>query len=409
MKRFGNIAKKHGFFAPAAVIFLLPQTSFATELGDGNAKAEGTVRLATISRDNAGTLSDTYATAAGAMVNLSSPSYHGFSAAVAAYGSLKFPFASGSYAEGTLNPDFFDASGGSFAYLGEGYLRYARKDGIEILLGRQQIHTPLILSSDIRLLPDTFEGAVGRYDWSENIRLEGGYVRRWAGYDSGSDISRFKPTFDAGGSSVMAGLHASWEDAAVQGWGYRFGDVADAVYADAVYTAALSPTDTVELSVQGAHFYEREGGDGTKSGVQGSLYGLQAKYVHPQVVLAFAYNQAINEEGKAVINGLGNGPYYTSKEEWSLSGMEDGRAACFSVEIPIRHGWGEGLTLAANYETFKSTPARTDVREWDLIAMYEYGDRIRADASYVIIDDRFSDGGTDQGYHRVLMRMHYMF
>jgi len=59
-------------------------------------------------------------------------------------------------------------------------------------LGRQKQDTPLNDRDDIRMLPNTFEAAIIRYDGLKDFVFAGGYIDSWAGYDSGQDISHFK-------------------------------------------------------------------------------------------------------------------------------------------------------------------------------------------------------------------------
>jgi hypothetical protein len=86
-------------------------------------------------------------------------------------------------------------------------------------IGRQLIDTPLANTDDIRMHPNTFEAAIATYSGIDKTTLIGGCIKRWAGYDSGDDISEFKRLNrgNSNGSSLFGVTNESIENLALQG------------------------------------------------------------------------------------------------------------------------------------------------------------------------------------------------
>jgi hypothetical protein len=239
------------------------------------------------------------------------------------------------------------------------------------------------------------------------MTLQGGYITRWAGYDSGDDISQFKKfTDNSSGVAVVGIVNESVETLAFQGWYYNIDELSNAVYADATYAIPFSETMGLELSAQAANFSEKK-----SSGMDGNVYGIGAAFNVGVLTLGAAYNKASNDEGKTISNGLGGGPYYTSMEEMTIDGLEDAKAYQLRGEMEMSGIGIEGLNFAAAYGVFKSTPANVKITEIDLVAVYKMSDTLSTDVSYAKIEDRNNNfnAGDDAGYSRFLARLNYTF
>ncbi len=373
-------------------------------------KASGQIRAAYVSQDNA-VDTDTYGTSLGGVLKYETADWNGLKLGVGAYVSQKLHFSTGNADEGKANPDLFGENTSSYAYVGEAYLDYTMDD-LNLRVGRQLIDTPLADTDDIRMHPNTFEAAIATYTGFEGTTLVGGYVTRWAGYDSGNDISKFKKLAGAesNGAAVIGVINESIENLAVQGWYYNIDKLADTFYTDATYAIPFSETMGLELSGQYTHFSEKKA-----SGMDGSVYGIGAAFNVGALTLGAAYNKASNDEGKSVSNGFGGGPYMTSMEEMTIDGFEDAKAYQLSVELDLADMGLEGLVFTALYGDFKSTPVDMKVKEIDLIAAYEISEALSAEVSYAMIDDKnkntFDNNGTpdDGGYDRLLVRLNYNF
>jgi hypothetical protein len=373
-------------------------------------KASGQIRAAYVSQNNE-VDQDTYGTAIGGILKYETADWNGLKLGVAAYVSQKMGFATGDDAK--TNLDFFDEEGKSYAYVGEAYIDYTL-DALNLRVGRQQIDSPFADTDDIRMHPNTFEALIATYSGIEGTTLVGGYVTRWAGYDSGDEKSTFKELDGVNGESdgvvVIGALNESIENLAVQGWYYGADKIADLYYADAAYAIGFSETMGMELSAQYARFNEKR-----DSGVDGNVYGIGAAFNAGSLTLGAAYNRGSNDEGKVPPIGFGGGPYMTSMEEMTIEGMEDVKAYQLSAELDLAAAGLEGVTLTALYGDFKSTPMEMHVKEIDVIAVFEISEAISGDISYAVIEDKnkntLNDGVDDYdgGYDRFLVRLNYSF
>lgn len=367
-------------------------------------KATGHIRAAHVGNDyDAG--GNNYTTAIGGELKYETAAWNDLRLGVAVYISQKAGFATGDDAK--INGDFLDENKNSYAYIGEGYIDYSRDD-FTLHVGRQLLDTPLADTDDIRMNPNTFEAAIATYNGIEGTTLVGGYVTRWAGYDSGDDKSTFKKLggAESNGVVVVGALNKSVENFTLQGWYYGIDRVANAFYADTTYVVALNDMAEAELSAQYVSFSEDKA-----SGVDGNAYGLGINVNVGMLTVGASYNSVSNDDGKIIVNGYGGGPYLTSMEEWTIDGMEDAKAYQLSGEFDFGSLGINNMTLTALYGVFKSVPLETKVREWDIIAVYAISEAVTMDASYAKINDCYdnADNGADAGYSRFLARINYNF
>lgn len=373
-------------------------------------KISGQLRAAHITQNNAVDI-DTYGTAVGGLLKYETGSWNDFTLGTAVYVSQKVRFLSGNLDEGKANNDLFANNASSYAYLGEAYIDYSAND-FTLRIGRQTIDTPFADTDDVHMHPNSFEAIMATYTGLEKNILVGGYIKRFAGYDSGDDISVFKRLdgLDSRGAAFFGITDERVENLALQGWYYKIDTIANAIYADGVYTMAVNETINVELSAQYGHFSEEQ-----NSNVDGDVYGIGAKGSIGMVTMSAAYSKVCNAEGKKVINGFGGGPYYTSMEEMTIDGMEDARAYKLNGELDMSEIGLEGLKMSASYGSFKSTPMNWSVHESDFIVAYQINEAITAQMSYAFINDNnknILNNGTndyDGGYNRLFLRLDYNF
>jgi imipenem/basic amino acid-specific outer membrane pore len=386
-------------------------------------KTENQLRISYVDQDNA-IDTDTYGTSLGGMLKYETGEWNGLKLGVAGYLSQKIHPATGSFDDGKANPDLFGEDTASYTYVGEAYVDYTVSD-FNLRIGRQLIDTPLADTDDIRMHPNSFEAAIASYSGLEGTTFVGGYVTRWAGYDSGDDISKFKKLAgdESDGALVLGIVNESVENLSLQGWYYGIDKLADAFYADATYTIPFSETMGLELAGQYTYFDESNDALDTTTGlytvpsnVDGRVYGVSAALNVSGITLGAAYNKASNHDGKVVVNGFGGGPYFTSMEEMTIEGYEDVKAYQLSAELDMGIAGVDGLTFTTLYGNFKSTPANMHVKEIDLIVTYEIKEGLVAEVSYAKVDDKNNnmlDDGTgtlyDGGYDRFLARLSYNF
>lgn len=367
-------------------------------------KASGQIRAAHIANGyDAG--GNDYATALGGELKYETAPWNNLKLGIAAYISQKVGFATG---ENTLtNGDIFDENKNSYTYIGEAYFDYSAND-FSLRVGRQRINTPLADTNDIRINPNTFEAAIATYNGIKGTMVQGGYVIRWAGHDSGNDKSTFKKLAgpDSNGAVVIGALNESIENLAVQWWYYRIDRVADVLYTDATYTLAFNETADIELIAQYITFNEDKA-----SMVDGHVYGVGIAMNGGILTLGAAYNRTLNDDGKVSVNGFGNGPYFTSMQEWSIGNMEDAKAYQFNSGLNMGFLGVEELTLNTLYGVFKSSPLDAKVKEVNLMSTYKMSEVMILDATYakIINCNNNVEGGTDNGYSRFLTRINYKF
>jgi hypothetical protein len=369
-------------------------------------KISGQVRAAYINQDNA-LDADTYATSIGGILKYETATWNDIKLGIAGYTSQKIDFATGN--NESANNDFFGNNAKSYIYLGEAYIDYSTDD-FALRVGRQQIDTPFAQTDDIRMLPNTFEAAFATYKVADEVTLLGGYLKRFAGYDSGNDISEFKKLdgVDSNGALVLGVVNESVENLAVQGWYYGINNVTNILYTDATYSVALNESMGLEFAGQFGHFNETK-----NSGVEGNVYGIGVSFNVDMLTVGAASNVVSNNNGKTIVNGFGGGPYYTSMEEMTINGLEDARAYRLNAEIDMTKAGIEGLKLATLYGDFRGKTQGLDakVTEFDIVAGYTLNDNICADMSYAMIDDKNKNNNTatDGGYDRFLIRINYSF
>ncbi len=379
-------------------------------------KVTGNIRFAYIDQDNHATgVSDTYGTSIGGQLKYETAKLHHVSLATSAFISQKVDALSGDASKNELNPDFFDADGKSFVYLGEAYIDYS-KDNFDLRIGRQKMDTPLNDRDDIRLLPNTFEAVMAGYGGIEQTVIVAGYINRWAGYDSGDDISVFKNMpggVDANGDAIkgvfLAGvMNESIENIELQAWYYDFDKTAGVLYAEGMYAAEYESGMGVETGVQYSHYSEK-----SASGIQGNVYGGVVTLGYSGVSLSAAFNVVNAKRGKSMILGYGGGPYFTSMEEWTIDGMNDGEAYVFGTEIDLGKIALDGLSFAYAYGRFhgnsQTTADSSSVEEHNAIISYAFADNLDFELSYADVQDRENSGVNDVGYDRVLARLNYYF
>lgn len=370
-------------------------------------KVSGQIRAAYVNQDNA-LDPDTYGTSLGGQLKYETGAWNDIKLGVAAYISQKLPFATGNGEK--ANNDLFANNADSYVYLGEAYVDYSIND-FSFRIGRQQIDTPLADTDDIRMHPNTFEAAIATYKGFEGTTIVGGAVKRFAGYDSGNDISEFKKLdgADSRGAAIAGIINESVENLAVQGWVYSIDNMTNILYTDAVYTVPLSETTGLEFAGQFGHFNEKQ-----NSGIDGNVYGVGASFNIDMITVGVAYNKATNDNSKAIVNGFGGGAYYTSMEEMTIDGLEDARAYQINTQLDMSNAGIEGLTLAVLYGNFKGKMQGLDakVTEYDVVVAYTLNENICADMSYASLNDKnknSSETGTDGGYDRFLVRLNYSF
>jgi hypothetical protein len=316
-----------------------------------------------------------------------------------------------------VNGDFFDANQDSFTYVGEAYIDFGRKN-IHLRVGRQKLDTPLNDRDDIRMLPNTFEAVMAGYSGIRDTILVAGYINRWAGYDSRDDISKFKDLpgdIDANGEHgkgvMIAGvINKSIENMELQAWYYDLDKETGILYADVVYAIEYANGLATEAAVQYGNYAEK-----SSSTIEGDVYGGSLSVGYEGITLSAAFNRVEASDGKHITIGRGGGPYFTSMEEWTIYGMNDGEAYVCGTEVDCSKMLFEGLNLTYVYGKFngndqtKIIAGASKVEEHNLIMSYVLAENTDLEISYADVNDKTNSGVNDVGYDRVLVRANYTF
>jgi len=143
--------------------------------------------------------------------------YHGFKAKITGAGATDF----GLNDKEDENRNFvFKQGGDSYAILQEAYIEYDSKEH-NVLVGRNEIVTPMIDKDDWYMLADSFEVGVYRYKGLKSSTIWAGYFAKMAGvWDSGADGTKFETMADA--SFVGAEDKANASDGGVYFGAYEF-------------------------------------------------------------------------------------------------------------------------------------------------------------------------------------------
>ncbi len=381
-------------------------SSFDKAFEQGN--VSGNIRVAYINQDNA-IGADSYATSIGGELKYETAKFYHTSFALSTFISQKVSPLSGDFDKDELNLDFFDSDGSSFAYLGEAYIDYNYKN-FDVRIGRQKLDTPLNDRDDIRMVPNTFEAVTIGYGGIEDFVFMAGYITRWAGFDSGEDISAFKDipgdisaTGEHGSHAYLAGvMNSSVENLDLQAWYYDFDKLAGVLYADAVYESNYNDNIPLSLGLQYAHYHEK-----SSSMVEGNVYGVNFATGYNIFNISAAYNSVDTQNGKIIVIGHGGGPYFTSMEEMTIDAISNAQAYVVSADMELF----QNLTLSYAFGHFDGKDGLSDVEyeENDVILAYQFYEKLDVEASYADINDKKNSGSGDTGYKRGLVRLNYNF
>lgn len=257
------------------------------------------------------------------------------------------------------NGDFFGSDGESYAILGEAFIQ-GNFGSTEIKAGRFEFDSPYADTDDIRMVPNTFSGAVLSNNDIANTTLYAAYLDQWAGVDSETpedftELNGDKGIFAAG--AVFEGI----DNLALQGWYYHGSDFASLVYAEAMYE--------IGDLVLGVQFGTQSDDTIDNSGPDGDVYGVVASYTLNDFTVSAAYNDVSG----TITNGFGGGPFFTSSADHTIGDVLDQNAMAAGVD----YTGIDKLTLSFLHVAFDQGADETD-----LTATYEFSDEMNIEAIY---------------------------
>lgn len=353
-------------------------------------------------------------TAVGGFVSLESPKYYGFSADATLYISQRLWGLNPSNNALVNTAPYDDTSG--FVYFGEAALQYSYADVLTLRAGRLRLQTPFADEDDIRMAPDTFEGAAGTFGMNDmTVQLLA--LRRWAGYDSTDDSgnqSSFKEfTQGSKGAAALGLVYSQNDECEFNGWVYVADKLFDLGYLEAAGHHYFVPSLHLEWGVQYAQMAARDA-----SGIEGSVYGAMAIFHADNIYFGGAYNAANVVSGSFVTNGFGGGPYYTSLDESTIAGVSEFAPGHDLTAYRVgggadiswwRHGEDDGLHLEAVYGRFDLSDTDIAVKESDVMVWFGWGASLRLDALYANFDIDNTPDLDYSDFQRYWVRLDYSF
>ena len=314
-----------------------------------------------------------------------------------------------------LNSELFSADGDSYVYLGEASLAY-ESAVVQVKAGRIRIDTPYAGSDDIRMSPNSFEGAWTHIDISENWQAEAYYLTRWAGTDSGDDQNVFK-SFVEDGNGVAGGAltYMLDEDNELSLWYYNVDRESDILYAEGTGEVYFSDAFHMEWGVQGAHITER-----ADSGIEGDVIGAMLIADYDFVYLGAAYNYVFEDDGNTITDGFGGGPYYTSLDEQTIGAIsalspgEDLRVYRLALGFDFSTMGADRLNLEFVHGHFVLESSPAEAVENNVVVTYAITDRWSFESIYANIDMRNVDYALVENqefrdFQRLVTRLGYAF
>lgn len=171
----------------------------------------------------------------------------------------------------------FDVDKKPYSILGEAALEY-RNGSSTLLLGRQEIDTPIVSTYDYRIIPNLFEAYTYINKDIKNTSITLSYITKMSGLDGLVSFKRFESmsqqtytslsmtnlsTVDSNNGDTLDISKISGDQGVlmsgivydngikIQGWNYYCKDVIDEFYADLVLPYELTPNIITTIEVQG--------------------------------------------------------------------------------------------------------------------------------------------------------------
>ena len=356
------------------------------------------------------------ATAFGGEFGFNTASFYDFSFHLSAYVSQGINSLNPSHDE--RNEDFYDVNGKSFIYIAEASLDY-NSEYFQTRLGRVRVDTPYANSDDIRMAPNTFEGAWANIDYTPTLKTQLLYFNKWAGYDSQDEHEdvlesqhEFKNLVDDD-SFGMVGASLTYEyakNSEASFWYNYIDSMAAIAYAEVVGIYFIDGENIhMDYGVQVSNISELD-----DSNVDGNVLGAMAIMHYKGAFLGGAYNISYSDEGKYVTNGFGGGPYYTSLDEATISAISEGASglsASNNNAEAFRIGGGyefeniglDGLVVELVYGELYNDNGK--IKEKDAILTYEVGERWYLEAIFT----NYWSSCDNNTFDRALVRLDYNF
>lgn len=285
------------------------------------------------------------------------------------------------------HPEFYGSDEDGISMVSEAYGKYIAK-GWSLKGGRFLIDTPHADSDDIRMIPNAFEGVEGVYE-SNGSKIVFAHLSKMAGWESGDEISSFKPLYQVLGlkrkTDGMNILGIAYSDYEL--WLYNIDEIANVLYMQAGYIF-----DEFSVNIQAD--LARDTGSALLGEIQSDLFGMMVQYDMSHLHLSVALNRVFGDT--AAIFSFGGGPYFTSMEDQTIDAAgKDAKAYTFGMEYEY-----EDFVFGVAAGKFEGDRYKTT--ETDLSLSATLTKNAHFECVYAKVDDRIDDGDLD--LFRIIMK-----
>ncbi|RLA36671.1 MAG: hypothetical protein DRQ64_09945 [Gammaproteobacteria bacterium] len=239
-------------------------------------------------------------------------------------------------------------------------------------LGRFEMNTPYINKGDIRMIPNSFQGAGLAHKFNEKWAMSGAYITRVKDRTS----TDFEKAYDRAGLDGDEGIGAAGiryrDEAGHDGgvYGYYAPDVLKMLYGEYNHHLELNEHSRLVLSAQYTH--QSSNGDELGGDFSGEHYGTKLLWETPVVNATFAYTLYDGDKLRA---NWGSVPGYTSVmvNDFNRTGE---RAYLLGVDKDLAvwnlPGWNIGTNLTTGNTDDSGGDASPDQSEWNLNLKYTF-------------------------------------
>jgi len=338
-----------------------------------------------------------YATAVGGVFKYTLGAYHGFNAGVALYTSYDITDLSGSNAK---HYDELSSSKKSYTQLGEAYINYENQE-FRFRAGRQVLNTPLADSDDIRMISNSFEAYVAKYNYN-GFEFMLGNIQSWQGYDAGLESSWSK-TGKHGTNFGGISYSDTWE---LNAWYYNISGVTNAIYLDGGAEYNVDNNSKMHTMVQ--YLQENEL---SNSGYDSKIYGAVVEFTAYKIGVNIAYNKSFSGTSKMSFSGFGGGALFTSMDTLILDDIANDRQAS-SLVGSISYEIG-GINLLYAYGDFagsaNSLGNKAHITEQDVSLEYNMNDGFLVSFVYALQEDKENLIKTEHDWDHARVMINYNF
>lgn len=366
------------------------------------------------------------ATAVGGLFGLQTMSYRDFNFRLVFYTSQKVGFLMPPD-PAKANPDYLTNDGNSYAYIGEVELMYA-VDNFFISAGNFIFNSPYADTDDLRMTPNTYQGAVSQLRLDMGLEFQLYFLSRWSGWDSANDtqsLDQYKrmgadpdnPSFGVVGGM---GQYNFTDDDNVQLW-YYYGDYyASIFYLESDITVDFSKAYSMEFGFQASDWRAQKNSD-----LQGNYVGAMATANYEFASLQAAFNYGWMDGQNYITDGWGGGPYFSSLDEDDISVVVSTIQGALNenfagtniggLQITPSMTWDfigfDKLETLFSYGYFDPVKYKGQFNEYDIMVNINPIDSLFFNFVYAKVTSKFTYNMIDYdlGFTRIYARLEYAF